>query len=298
MLADLLNVAVMGFAVSSMALVGLTYTLSEVLGPLRSVRLIVLGLAANFVLVPAWAVLVTNLLAVDDPYQIGILLVASAAGAPFLVKLVVAADGDLAYAASLLVLLLPATVLYMPLVVPWIAPDADVDAGAIAMPLVLTNLVPIAAGMVVLGLWPAVAKALRPVLGPLSTVLLVALLVLTVSANGEELLDVVGQRAIIAAFLVIVGAFVIGFVLGAPDEHKDEIGLATAQRNIAAATVVATQAIGDARTVVTVVVASTVSMAILFPLTVPLRKHFGQTARAAARAKARRAPGGTTHVTH
>ena len=278
MLTALLDISVVVFAVTSMLSVGLTYTLRQIVGPLRRFRLVTLGLVANFVLVPAWAVLVTWLLQVDEPYRVGILLVASAAGAAFLIKLVAASDGDVAFAGSLLVLLLPVTVLYMPLVVPLIAADADVSALAIASPLALTNLLPLSLGVVVLALVPSVAARVRPVLGPLSTVALVALLVLTVAAYAGDLIDVIGQRAILAALLLIVGAFVIGYALGSPDHHKDEIALATAQRNIAAATVVATQVIGDPDTVVTVVVTSTVSMAVLLPLTTQLKKRFGETA--------------------
>lgn len=286
MLSNLLDISVVVFAVASMLSVGLTYTLRQIVGPLRQVRLVALGLIANFVLVPAWAVLVTWFLQLGEPYRIGILLVASAAGAPFLIKLVAMSDGDVAFAGSLLVLLLPVTVLYMPFVVPLIATDADVSTLAIASPLALTNLLPLALGVVVLALLPSVAARVRPVLGPVSTVALVALVVLTVAANASDLIDVFGQRAIIAALLLIVGAFVIGFGLGTPDHHKDEIAFATAQRNIAAATVVATQAIGDPDIVVTVVVTSTVSMAVLFPLTRQFRKRFGKTA---VRARASRA---------
>ncbi len=277
MLSDLFDISVVVFAVTSMLSVGLTYTLRQIVGPLRRFRLVTLSLVANFVLVPAWAVLVTWLLQLDEPYRIGILLVASAAGAPFLIKLVAMSDGDVAFAGSLLVLLLPVTVVYMPLVVPLIAADADVSTLAIASPLVLTNLAPLALGVVVLAVLPSVAARVRPMLGPVANVALVALLVLTVAANAGDLIDVFGRRAILAALLLIVGAFVIGFALGAPDHEKGEIALATAQRNVAAATVVATQAIGDPDTVVTVVVASTVSMAVLFPLTTQLRKRFGET---------------------
>ena len=49
------------------------------------------------------------------------------------------ADGDLAFAAGLLVLLLVVTMAYMPIVVPLIAPDAAVSTTSIAKPLVLTS---------------------------------------------------------------------------------------------------------------------------------------------------------------
>ncbi len=184
MLTDLLDIAVIVFAVSSMFSVGVSYTVRQIVGPLRHVRLIMLGLLANFVAVPAWALLVTWLVQLDEPYRVGILLVSTAAGAPFLVKLVTLSDGDVAFAGSMLVLLLPVTVLYMPIVVPMIASDAEVDALTIAAPLVITNLLPLAVGMAVLAVIPAVAGRLRPLLGPVSTVALVGVFVLTVAANA------------------------------------------------------------------------------------------------------------------
>lgn len=290
MLADLLEIAIFVFAVSSMFTVGLTYSLREIVGPLSYIRGVTLGLLANFGLVPAWALMITWGLDIEERYAVGLVLVATAAGAPLLVKLVVLSDGDVAFAASLLVLFLPATVLYMPLVVPLIVPDADVDALAIATPLVLANLLPLAVGIGVLGVAPTMATRLRPVLGPVANVALVALVVLTVAAHGADVVDVVGQRVIVGALALIAGAFLIGFLVGVPCHRRDEIALATAQRNIAAATVVATQAIGDADTLVTVVVTATVSMAVLFPLTTQLKKRFGQAAmeeRSARRAGTR-----------
>lgn len=278
MLRDLLNISVVVFAVTSMASVGLTYTLRQIVGPLRHFRLVALALLANFVVVPAWAVFITWLLQVDEPYRVGILIVAAASGAPFLVKLVRMSDGDVAFAGSLLVLLLPVTVMYMPVVVPLIAADAHVSGLAIATELISTNILPLAAGVVVLASLPSVAIRVRPFVGQVSTLSLVALVALTVAAFAHDLIGVLGQRAILAALLLIVGAYVFGFVLGAPDHHKGEIGLATAQRNTAAAMVVATQAIGDPDTVVTVVVTLIVSMAALFPLASQLRKRSGRTA--------------------
>ena len=93
MLSNLLNIAVIVFAVWSMFSVGLMYTLRQIIEPLRDLRLVALGLLANFILVPAWAVSLTRLFAMEEPYAIGLLVVASAAGAPFLVKLVQLSDG-------------------------------------------------------------------------------------------------------------------------------------------------------------------------------------------------------------
>src|SRR5919206_613889 len=111
-LASLLNIATLVFAVSSMLSVGFSYTVRELVEPLRNARLVIGALAANFVLVPLLAYAITGLLSLGQAREIGLILVASAAGAPFLIKLTQAADGDLATASALLVLLLVVTLGY------------------------------------------------------------------------------------------------------------------------------------------------------------------------------------------
>lgn len=72
-LSDLLSPVTMVFAVSSMLSVGLGYTLREVLGPLRDIKGVVLVLLANFVLVPLWAILISRMLSLDTPYEVGLI---------------------------------------------------------------------------------------------------------------------------------------------------------------------------------------------------------------------------------
>jgi BASS family bile acid:Na+ symporter len=270
----LLDIATLVFAVSSMLSVGFSYTLRELIEPLRNARLVIGALAANFVLVPLLAYAITAFLSLGEAREIGLLLVATAAGAPFVIKLTQAADGDLALAAGLLVLLVVVTIGYMPIVVPLIAPEAAVSARSIATPLVLTMLLPLGIGLFVDARFEGLADRLQPIMNKVSTAALVVLLVTTVLTNGGRLLDVVGTGAILAALLFIAGAFIIGYLLGMTGRGtREELGLATAQRNIAAATVVATQSFGDPDTLVMVVVTSLIAMVILFPLAGALRKH-------------------------
>jgi BASS family bile acid:Na+ symporter len=81
------------------------------------------------------------------------------------------------------------------------------------------------------------------------------------------LLSVFGSGTILAALLVIGGAFGAGYLIGGSDPaERGVIAFGTAQRNVAAATVVAIQSFDDPRTLVMVVVTSIVSMAVLFPV--------------------------------
>lgn len=282
LLASLQRLATFVFAVSSMLAVGLSYTLLDILEPLRSARRVFRALLANFVLVPLLAYLILRLLALEEPMAVGLMLVATAAGAPFLIKLSTAADTDLGLSATLLVLLLPTTVVYMPFVVPAVIPGATVSAGAIALPLILGMLLPLLLGLLVKAKAPVWAYRLQPWMGRTSSYALVALIGFTVLANLQDLLDVT-MRAIVAALLVVSGAFAMGYLLGGRNpDAREVLGLGTGQRNIAAATVVATQGFGDPDILIMVIVTALVGLAVLFPIASKLRQWGARRAAVAA----------------
>ncbi|WP_414476093.1 bile acid:sodium symporter family protein [Microvirga sp. M2] len=246
LLPSLLNVAVLVFSVSSMLSVGFSYSVRDIIDPLRDLRSVLLTLVANFVLVPLLAYAVARLLPLDQAAQIGLMPVATAADAPFLIKLTQLANGDTAFGAGVLVLLLVGTILSMPIVVPFVVPGATVSATAIAVPLILTMLLPLGAGLFIDASFQRIADALQPISNIASSIALVVLVTMTFLVNFMAILGVFGTGAIAAAFLVIGGAFALDYLISGSDaSNRDVIALATAQRNMAAATVVATQSFGD-----------------------------------------------------
>lgn len=272
--AALLTLSTVVFAASSMLSVGLGYTLGEIVRPLRNVGAVSLALIANFVLVPLLAFVLVRLLPLEQPVAIGLFLVASAAGAPFLIKLSAVADADEPLTAALLVLLLPVTIAYMPAVVPFALPGAKISAAAIARPLLLTMLLPLVLGLLVRAWAQGWAQRLRPHMGTISTIALIVLVLSTILQNLAGLIGILRISVILAAVMLIVGAFAIGYALGAPGSRAREVlGLGTAQRNIAAATVVATQAVPSPDTVTMVVLTSLVGFAVLFPMAGLLRRQ-------------------------
>jgi BASS family bile acid:Na+ symporter len=87
-------IATLVFVVSSMLAMGLGLRVAQVTAPLRNVRLVAMSLLANFVLMPAGAVLLARLLRLYEPLGVGLLLLGVAAGAPFLPKLTQIAKGN------------------------------------------------------------------------------------------------------------------------------------------------------------------------------------------------------------
>jgi len=85
------------FVVASMLATGLSLTVAQILQPLKNARLVILALLANFVLVPLLAYGITLLLPLDQSLEVGLIVLSTVAGAPFLVKEVQAAKGNLSW---------------------------------------------------------------------------------------------------------------------------------------------------------------------------------------------------------
>ncbi len=260
-------VAMLVFVLSSMLAMGLGLTVGEIVAPLRNARLVVLSLLVNFVLMPLAALALADVLRLDQPLGVGLLLLGAAAGAPFLPKLAQIAKGNLAFAVGLMVLLMVITVGYLPLVLPLLLPGVSVNPAKIARSLFLLMLLPLAGALVVRARFAEVAARTKPVLDRLSNLSLILLVLLITVANVNNVLAVFGTRGILAGLLFIAIGFVLGWFLGGPDINTRRVlALGTAQRNIAAALVVGSQSFTDPKVVVMVVVVAIVSLLVLMPL--------------------------------
>jgi BASS family bile acid:Na+ symporter len=265
-LGKIVPVAMLAFVISSMLGMGLSLTVREIVAPLRNARLVVLALLANFVLMPLGAFGIARLLQLKEPLAAGLLVLGTAAGAPFLPKLAALAKGNMAFSVGLMVLLMVLTVGYMPLVLPLLLEGVTVDAAKIARSLVLLMLLPLGAGLAVKARFAEAAARVKPGLDRTSNLSLVLLIGLLVVVNFEKMLDVFGTRGILAGIIFILLGYALGHVLGGPDpDTRRVLGLGTAQRNIAAALVVAGQNFSDPEVVLMVVVVAIVGLLILMP---------------------------------
>lgn len=266
-LSKLVPVAMLAFVVSSMLAVGISLTVAQILTPLRNVRLVSLALLANFVLMPLGALAIARLLRLDEPLGIALLLLGSAAGAPFLPKLAGIANSNLAFAVGLMVLLMVLTVGYMPLVLPLLLEGVSVDATKIARSLVLLMLLPLGVGLLVRARLCPFANRIRTPLNGLSSLSLAVLITLLLVTNIQNVISLFGTRGIAASILFLLSGGATGWLLGGPTfDTKSALALGTAQRNIAAALVVAGKNFDDAKVLVMIVVVAVVGLLILMPL--------------------------------
>ena len=146
-LAAIVQISALVFVVSSMLAMGLSLTIPAIIAPLKNLRLVLLALAINFIAVPfvAWAI--QAVMDLDQDIYTGILLLATAAGAPFLPKLAQVAKGNTAFSVGLMVLLMVVTIIYMPIVLPLLLSGVEINPWDIAKSLIVLMLLPLGIGL-------------------------------------------------------------------------------------------------------------------------------------------------------
>src|SRR5215468_1572439 len=242
---DILNraipVTMLVFVVSSMLGVGLSLTVNQILAPLRNLRVVSLALLGNFVLMPLGAFVIARFLRLDEPLGVALLLLGTAAGAPFLPLLARISKGNLAYAVGLMVLLMVETVAYMPLVLPLLLEGVSVDPLKIARSLVVLMLAPLAIGLLVKarlsGRSRENAAFVKQVIDSKPCVADCP----SFNHQHAECTELVRDARHSSILFITVGCG-LGWICGGPgSDTKNVLSLGTAQRNIAASLVVGGQ---------------------------------------------------------
>ncbi len=156
------NIFTLVFVVGSMLALGLSLTMKQITDSLRDMGLVLRVLLANFVLVPLVAYIINLAVPMDEPLSIDLILLATAAGAPFLPKLVKMAKGNVATGVGLMVLLMVSIVIYVPIVLPLLLPGVSVNPVDIASSLVVLMFIPLGIGLLIKARYPDTAADLQP----------------------------------------------------------------------------------------------------------------------------------------
>ena len=262
----LAQIAALPFIVTSMLAMGLSLSIAQILAPLKNARLVVLALLANFVLVPLLAYVIKTVIPLDQSLQIGLIVLATAAGAPFLPKLVQGAKGNIAFGVGLMVLLMVVTIIYMPIVLPLLLPGVTVNPWDIAKSLIVLMLLPLALGLLFKSHSSEDAVHWQPVMNKISSLAMLILLVVGLGLNVSNIIDLIGSNGLLALLLFIVGSLLIGYLLGGREAGVNSVlGLGTAQRNVSAAILVSAMNFSGTMTLPFVLVAAILMLLILLP---------------------------------
>lgn len=232
--------------VSLMLHTGLQVNLANLVTCLRNYGLLGRALLANFVLVPAYGVLLARLLALSDPIAIGFLLMAISPGVPFLVLAGGRRKGGSLGLALELAFLMPAiSIVTVPITARLVLPGAHISTSSIVVSLFVFQLVPLLLGILInQRASETAARLVRPV-GVVAVLAIVALFVWLGRDIIHAIETVYGSRAILAMASIVVLSLLTGWALGGSQRaYRRTLSIGTALRNIGLAAVIATTSFG------------------------------------------------------
>lgn len=201
---------------------GLTLTLGHFGLVLRNARTVGAGLFGQLVLMPLLALAVAALFRLPPELALGMFIIAICPAGTTSNALTFVGRGNVALAVLLTALSSLVTIFTIPLLLSWALPwflgGGDATVPRLSVPntirqLATIILLPVAAGMVVRWLWPALADRVVPWLRPVAFIILLAVIAFAVAISAEMVLDnLLGVGP--AVWVLNVAAMGVGLLLG------------------------------------------------------------------------------------
>lgn len=211
---------------------------------LRDYGLLGRALLANFIIVPLLGVLLAKWLHLPELVATGFLLMAMAPGIPFILVQVRKRGGSLGLSVTLEFLLPLISIATVPITAALVLPDAERAAlpmDKFVVTLLVSQLLPLFAGIVVGALAP---QSTTRLLGPvkiIGVVAVLALVVLLAPKIAASIKDVYGSNGMWAALCLVVLSLVVGWALGGPArESRRSLAFCTGLRNVGLCALIAT----------------------------------------------------------
>jgi BASS family bile acid:Na+ symporter len=221
------------FTATNLFFMGLEVKIDGVLTGLKNKKAIALIIVWSWVLGPALAYLIAWVLALDEPYVIGLLLSSLAPVAAYLPLAVEKARGDMNFAAALLPLVMVGTVIFMPLLTPLMVKGAAVSSWVIAKPLLLGVFLPLVIGIPIRHFAESAARKIIPAVKVIAKITTVAAGLIALVIYARPMLDTVGSLALLSVilFMVVIGWMSYQFGFGLKQSQRSVMSLAMITRN-------------------------------------------------------------------
>jgi len=218
--------------------------------------LIARALAANVLVVPLLGLLLARLFALPAAIATGFLLMAIAPGVPFVLSSVRKRGGSLGLAVALALLLPLVSIVTVPITAAFLLPpgaQAHVPLTRFVETLLLFQILPLCAGILLTAKAPAAAMRLVRPLELLFFAAAVALLALISPQIGRDVVAVYGSHALWATFCLVALSLGVGWAMGgAARESRRVLAIGTALRNVGLCALIATANFDDPRIIATV----------------------------------------------
>jgi BASS family bile acid:Na+ symporter len=251
-----LNVAAL---VAIMLSIGMTVTFEQVAESAKHHLLVVFGVLANFVLVPLVTVSLLAAFQPDPLVSAGFLILAVCPGAPLGPAFAHIARGDVSMATGSMVILAGLSVVLSPILLivllGWVASERNLSVSylAILFTLLVTQLLPLALGLVIHRVAPQLTQKLVKPIRAIANVLLLSLIAAIILAQYETLADI-RIRAWLGMVALFASSLGIGWFCGGLNVEKQKsMALTTSTRNVAVGLVIAGGSLAETPAVTAVV---------------------------------------------
>lgn len=231
-----LNPLVLVFTVSNLAAMGLQVKMPDVMAALKNKKALTLIFVWGWVLGPVVGLLITRILPLDEPYVIVVLLASLAPCAPFLQQMVGKANGDVGFAGALIPLVAVGTVVFMPLMAPYMITGLTISAWALAKPLLLTILLPLVIGAAIRHYADQGATKIFPAVKGLALISTLLTVIACLVLYGKSMLNTAGEFALLSMTIFMVAVAIITYIFGfgLKQNQRSVMSLGMGTRNIAA----------------------------------------------------------------
>lgn len=241
----LINLVVMLTLIEMMVATGLRVGLADLMTVLKQWRITVRAALANYLAVPAVTVALLLLFDPQPAVAAGFLILAVCPGAPYGPLFTSLAKGNMAISVGLMVILASSSAFFAPLLLgvmlPLVSGDSrvQVDATRLLSTLLLTQLLPLAAGIGLNAWRPSLAAKLASPANRLSALLNLTAISLILGTQFRLFLDI-RAAAFGGMLLLLIASLAGGWLLGgATREDRKAMALATSLRNVGVSMVIA-----------------------------------------------------------
>jgi BASS family bile acid:Na+ symporter len=232
LLTALFNAGVVISVGATVLSLGMTYTVGQLVAPLRRVGLVVAMVVLNAVLIPAIAWGVAKGLPIKAASVDGLVLATLGAGSAAGIKAAqLSKKAELPLAVSIVVVLQLVNIVSVPIWAGQVVSGASLSAWDILKSLLLLVLIPLAVGLVVKARYPEHATEWTTGLVKIANLALVIAIAAGIGVNWQAIVDLFGSWVLAASVLIVAIATGLGMLLGGKSaETRNTTGLVSGLR--------------------------------------------------------------------
>ena len=212
---DLFGAGLVTMLITLVASLGMTFSVAQMLAPVRRVWLLLATMAVNLVLAPLIAIGVCHALPLSKEAAIGVELVTIAAIGPAALKACeLAKRADMPMAVSYTIVLGVLNIIVAPLWAKVMVKGATVSVLHILGNLVLIVLLPLVVGAVLRARYPDHAPGWKAGLEKISNIALYVAIAAGLAVNWKTVVHTLGSWVIVASVVIILVYIAFGWVAG------------------------------------------------------------------------------------